>query len=1664
MEEEKKLEEKLKEVGSKLETLPSTKDGVIKLLKQAAACLSEMDQSPLVSVSESTQPFLDAIVKPDLLKHQDRDVKLLVATCICEITRITAPEAPYSDEVLKDIFHLIVGTFSGLSDTGSPSFGRRVVILETLAKYRSCVVMLDLECNDLVNKMCSTFFTVASDDHQESVLSSMQTIVVVLIEESEDVREDLLLIILSVLGRNRNDISMAGRKLALNVIEHCAGKLEAGIKQFLISSMSEDSRLENCKIDYHEVIYDIYRCAPQILSGAIPYLTGELLTDQLDTRLKAVGLVGDLFALPGSAITETFQSIFSEFLKRLTDRVVAVRMCVLERVKSCLLSNPFRAEAAQIISALCDRLLDYDENVRKQVVDVLCDVACHTLNSVPVETIKLVAERLRDKSQLVKRYTMERLAEIFRVYCVKSSDGSVNPGEFDWIPGRILRCLYDKDFRSDTIEFVLCGSLFPTECAAEDRSKHWVSVFSVLDKVEVKALEKILEQKQRLQQEILRYLSLRQMRQDGDTPEIQKKILFCFRIMSRSFAEPAKTEENFQILDQLKDVNIWKILTNLLDPNTSFHQACTGRDDLLKILGEKHRLHDFLSSLSMKCSYLLVNKEHVKEIILDVNKHNSAGNMNFTKSCLDLLVILARFSPLLLGGSGEELINFLKDDNEIIKEGALHVLAKAGGTIREQLAESSSSIDLMLERLCLEGSRRQAKYAVHALAAITKDDGLKSLSVLYKRLVDMLEEKTHLPAVLQSLGCIAQTAMPVFETRENEIEEFIKSKILERSSKPEDNTKACWDDRSELCLLKVYGLKTLVKSYLPVKDVQLRRGIDGLLEILRNILLFGEISKDIESSSVDKAHLRFASAKAVLRLSKHWDQKIPVDLFHLTLRTPEIAFPQARKLFLIKVHQYIKDRVLDTKYACAFLFNTTGSKSLDFEEEKQNLADIIQMHQQARTRQVSVQSDANPWAVYPEYIIPYLVHALAHQSCPNVNECKDVKAFEPIYRQLYLIVSMLVHKDEGKEKEKDNDKDKETNSLIASIFQNIKCSEDVVDREKSKNSHAISELGLSIIKRLVQKEDESLLPSVSLPPMLYKTYEYKEGEEALANEGKVWLADESVLTHFESLKFETDGNASSHAARDEDVNDSEREANEVPLGKMIKQLKSQGNKGGKTKKNSSSLAKAKDAENDVDILKMVREINLDNLGLSNKFESSNGHKDPSEKTKSESEHQKVKKGNITVTPVPVPKRRRSLSAHSASRLPRSSLMAPSRAPEDDSSPDLKGKKLKAERTGSELLVYSIQKKKNVTSKLKGKNSELGDNGRENEVGESDDDIPVQPGMLMETDKINTTNSPQSLTSSMKKRKRRSVAGLAKCPTKKSGIDIEDIIGYRIKVWWPMDKKFYGGTIKSYDPLKRKHVILYDDGDIEVLRLDKERWELADNGPKRTKKSISFKRTPSKDMSPAPKNRSPSSLSQNKKSVTIVKKKRTPTKNSKRVYKEPKDKVDSDVSSPEHAVASEGDKLKLDDPKGDHAEKVSQGMTDVEESDKEVVSISKGKHLEDTEERSNNSEESDGEEKSNFEAEVSEDMESTPQDDKKGDDGEESHSEEKEVDESSEALGVEANKEKSDSEGNQDVDIRKPSRKPKKLSKKSSNAEDADISDDEPLSKWMHKTGNTASRR
>lgn len=84
------------------------------------------------------------LVKPVLLRHSDGDVRLAITLCIVNVMRITAPHDPYSKEVMKEIFHSIVEGFQGLGDIDNRTFGKKVKILESIAKIKACVIMLDL--------------------------------------------------------------------------------------------------------------------------------------------------------------------------------------------------------------------------------------------------------------------------------------------------------------------------------------------------------------------------------------------------------------------------------------------------------------------------------------------------------------------------------------------------------------------------------------------------------------------------------------------------------------------------------------------------------------------------------------------------------------------------------------------------------------------------------------------------------------------------------------------------------------------------------------------------------------------------------------------------------------------------------------------------------------------------------------------------------------------------------------------------------------------------------------------------------------------------------------------------------------------------------------------------------------------------------------------------------------------------------------------------------------------------------------------------------------------------------------------------------------------------------------------------------------------------------
>ncbi|KAL0910609.1 hypothetical protein M5K25_021608 [Dendrobium thyrsiflorum] len=223
---EKEVEDRLRELGMRLASPPSDVDELLCLLDQTEIYLSRVEQSPSTSMSDALCATMNSLITKEFLNHPEADVKVFVAACINEIIRVTAPDAPYNDGLMKEIFAMIVDAFEKLDDMSGCSYFKRVSILEIMAKVRSCVVMLDLECDDLILHMFENFLKSIRTDHPINVFSSMETIMTLILEESEDISQELLSCLLSNVQKSKKGVMPVVRRLAEKVISNCYMRLK----------------------------------------------------------------------------------------------------------------------------------------------------------------------------------------------------------------------------------------------------------------------------------------------------------------------------------------------------------------------------------------------------------------------------------------------------------------------------------------------------------------------------------------------------------------------------------------------------------------------------------------------------------------------------------------------------------------------------------------------------------------------------------------------------------------------------------------------------------------------------------------------------------------------------------------------------------------------------------------------------------------------------------------------------------------------------------------------------------------------------------------------------------------------------------------------------------------------------------------------------------------------------------------------------------------------------------------------------------------------------------------------------------------------------------------------------------------------------------------------
>ncbi|KAI9691499.1 MAG: hypothetical protein M1822_007570 [Bathelium mastoideum] len=158
----------------------------------------------------------------NLVSHRDKGVRAYTACCLVEIFRLCAPDAPYNEKQLKDIFTLLVVIIiPALADPSDPYNTQHAHVLDSLVNVKSIVLLVDINpsaSNKLILEMFTSCFDVLSGSSKASsgeeigknVEFQMTGLLQTLLDEAETLPDQVVDIILAQFLRADPRIIQAG--------------------------------------------------------------------------------------------------------------------------------------------------------------------------------------------------------------------------------------------------------------------------------------------------------------------------------------------------------------------------------------------------------------------------------------------------------------------------------------------------------------------------------------------------------------------------------------------------------------------------------------------------------------------------------------------------------------------------------------------------------------------------------------------------------------------------------------------------------------------------------------------------------------------------------------------------------------------------------------------------------------------------------------------------------------------------------------------------------------------------------------------------------------------------------------------------------------------------------------------------------------------------------------------------------------------------------------------------------------------------------------------------------------------------------------------------------------------------------------------------------------
>ena len=400
------------------------KSDLISRLKHLHGELSAISQDPK-DRPKGLGTAAAQLISQRILGHVDKEVRLLSACCIVDVLRIYAPEAPYDDKELCRVFEVINSQLRGLAthDTSIGIGAKIFYILGSLSMVKSCVVLVMLAqggaegADELLRGLFESLVSSVRAEHSDEVVSHMVTILQTCIEESESSMEQELLDVLlqPLLPANKLENPLA-YKLCQTVLRRTVPSLQGPVSGFVnhvlvgtaAAAKENGSELAD---QVYPLIFELHKIAPSLLLKVLPNVCVQLQAEEEEVRLKAVKLLGRLFASQQADYGTEFSRNFREFVGRFGDISAAVRMEMVES-GSLIMKRMIRLRGL-VEEGLVMRLRDSEWDVRHCALMRLLEVAQEDPLALSAASLRDMGERLKDKKADIRKAAMVGLSKLY---------------------------------------------------------------------------------------------------------------------------------------------------------------------------------------------------------------------------------------------------------------------------------------------------------------------------------------------------------------------------------------------------------------------------------------------------------------------------------------------------------------------------------------------------------------------------------------------------------------------------------------------------------------------------------------------------------------------------------------------------------------------------------------------------------------------------------------------------------------------------------------------------------------------------------------------------------------------------------------------------------------------------------------------------------------------------------------------------------------------------------------------------------------------------------------------------------------------------------------------------------------------------------------------------